>query len=645
MIVVVNRNTDYFGSDSGAAKLSLSASIEVPVELNEQETEQLPSFLHQLGIVESEDQGRGLVGSIGTRAASDILCSLWYLVPATKSQIADSLRDQYIRLGESEATIQSVAESAASTNYVAKRAYEFVTVSSSLNIGLPVEVLVRALKIDYQDWIDMCVLGRPLWGLLYDEESDDGDTIEYWTRNEVVTQVLLDLLNGGTGNAGQMRALGSLIEVCSDGSAVYRDFVTDVLVRSRRTLENGLTYRQGMELYALAEVALGSDDRTLEFHKGIWMQHKGTDRSSAYAQLNRALGLPQLSEAGQYAPDEHIHTSMAATVLEMIRDGDLDQFKGIAQIREHLKHATSPTFINPYSAHVTARMFFDIARNRSLASNEDLRAECLAQALSEIEKALQLIGSDGKSRIRDASSIEYLRELQSDILQFMPSEDELEQLAARLLETAENQVGYVALVRRAVAFASERNKGTDYNHANQWIERVELKVIEAGLEIDLEIVAARVDLMVRWRLQRTGGPVDWEKLQKDLDRLLSQPAYQESIVKNFLSAVVHFHLGDTTLSSAKFATLRRLNMARHTQRAMRAYYLNKEGQPLRVQFTLVRHSGRLYLESSDLGIDIPVNRTPRNIRPGDTTHAYIGFSLLGPTAVFDRPTNERMLLP
>ncbi|MES9973780.1 MAG: ATP-binding protein, partial [Candidatus Thiodiazotropha sp.] len=229
VVVVVTRNTDFFGVDSGTAHLSLSASFEVPIDLNDDETSKLPSFLHALNIVESIDEGNKLVGSIGTRAASDILCSLWYLVPATKSQIADSLRDQYMRLGESEATIQSVAENAASTSHVAKLAYEYVTACSSLNVGLPIEVLVRALQIDYQDWIDMCVEGRPLWGLLYDEVSDDGDTIEYWTRNEVVTHVLLDLLNGGTGNAGQLRALGSLIQVCNEPSPVYRNFITNIL--------------------------------------------------------------------------------------------------------------------------------------------------------------------------------------------------------------------------------------------------------------------------------------------------------------------------------------------------------------------------------------------------------------------------------
>lgn len=645
VLAIVSRNTDYFSGDSSGISIALSESIEVPVELDENETEALPNFLNNLGIVETQQQGVRLVGSIGTRAASDILCSLWYLVPDTKSQIANSLRDQYMRLGEAETTIQSVAETAASSSDVAKRAYEFVTVTSSLNIGLPLEVLVRALQIDYRDWIDMCVRGRPLWGLLYDEESDDGDTIEYWTRNEVVTQILLDLVNGGVGNAGQVRALGKLIEVCTDESPVYRDFVMAILVGCRRALETTLTYKQGLDLYSLAEKVLGSSDKTLEFHKGIWMQHKGTDLPSAYTQLKRALELPRLPEVGQVAPDEHIHTSMAATALEMIRDGSLDQSKGVEQIRDHIKHATSPTFFNPHSSHVAARMLFDIARSYALTNAEDLRAQCFSEALSEIERALQLIGAAGNARFRDADSIEYLRSLQREILEQMPGEEELRPIAEEMFNRLRSQVGFAALVRRAVAFASERNKGSDYNAAFQLIAGIIQTIRDAEQNVDLSIIAARVDLMVRWRIQRMGGPIDWALLNADLDQLLHDPSYQDSIMVHFLSAVACFHLDNTAGSSAKFSNLRRLALKRHTQRVIRAYYLNDEGQPRRVQFTFVRRSGRLYLESSQLGVDIPISQSPGSLRPGDTTHAYVGFCLLGPTAVFDRPTNSYMLMP
>lgn len=449
----------------------------------------------------------------------------------------------------------------------------------------------------------------------------------------------------GVGNAGQAHVLGKLISVCSESSAVYRDFVVDIMVRSRKRLEAVLTFRQGMELYTLAESALGVSDRTLEFHKGIWMQHKGTDLASAYSQMTRALSLPSLSEAGQNAPDEHIHTSMAATVLDMVRKGDIDQFKGIEQIREHLRHAASAKFINPHSAHVTARMLFDIAQSKALKDVDDLRLECFGQALAEIEKALQLIGADRKSKIRDTSSIEYLRTLQNEILEKMPSEQALRELAEEMFKTDNNQAGYAALVRRAVASASVRNKGTDYNAAFQLIANITSEIDKANEQIGLDIIASRVDLIVRWRLQRTGGPVDWKLLKEDLDKLLSQLVYQDSLIKNFLSAVVYFHLEDISRSTAKFANLRRIAIARHAQRTIRAYYLNKEGQPRRVQFTLVHRAGRFYLESPHIGIDIPINQMPGSLRPGDTTHAYIGFSLLGPTAVFERPAESHLLLP
>src|SRR6185312_4235252 len=109
-------------------------------------------MLQRLGVVKDPADANQELNRVPGRHARDILCSLWYLVPETRSQFSESLRDEYCRLGAVRGGLASMAQQIAIDSDVAKRAYEFVTVTSSLNLGVPVEVLVRALKIDYSEW-------------------------------------------------------------------------------------------------------------------------------------------------------------------------------------------------------------------------------------------------------------------------------------------------------------------------------------------------------------------------------------------------------------------------------------------------------------------------------------------------------------
>ncbi len=644
VIVFGCRNSDFFVGDIGLSSIPfVSSNFEVPYELDISETASLGKFLEKLGIVESEEKGQELVNNIPTVKAADILCSLWYLIPDTQSQIADSLRDQYIRLGSASGTIQAVAAVAADS---AKKAYEFVTVTSGLRIGLPTEVLVRALQIDYADWINLCVEGRPIWGLLYDEKNEESETIDFWTRNEVVTTVLLELVNGGVGHIGEYQVLKNLLQACNEQSSIYREFVLNVLVRLRSTLEQRFTYEQGIDLYEIAAHSLGAPDRVLEHHKGIWMQHKGGNLKKAYSQLQLALSTPEYPITERESHLEHIHTSMAATISQMIRSGEQDQTTGLIQIREHLQQATSPSFFNPYTAHVSAKLLFDLACDESLSGQDHLRVTCFDQALSEIEKTLQLLGTDSKRSHRYEKTINFLTDLQRKVLQAVPDADKLRVLADSIFKSNREQVGYAALVRLQLAEASARNKGTDYNRVSELIKEVSNVISDAGEILDPEILVTKIDLIVRWRLQNTKGSVDWNGMKSDLETLLGNPRYKDHLVKNFLLAVSCFHLDEIPTAHAIFEKLRRSQIARSIKRSVRAYLLGPEGFPRRLQFTLRRQYDRFYLESTELNTDIPLfSPPPLGKVAGDTIHAYIGFSMQGPNVILNRPQSDSLQLP
>ncbi|MEZ5397808.1 MAG: NACHT domain-containing protein, partial [Bryobacterales bacterium] len=358
------RNSDHVVDDFNNSFNTFipDADIEIPYELVEEEISQLSTMLVRIGAAKDKDSAVLEIQRIPSKHAKDILCSLWYLVPETRTQLSESLRDEYCRLGTAKDVIHDIARNASSQHGLfAHSAYEFVTVTSNLNIGLPVEVLVHALGINYSEWLDIVGRGRPLWGLLYDVEDERTETFLYFTRNEVVTKVLLDLVNGGVGHAGEMRILKRLLSSCKVGSLVYRTFVLDVLVRGRKKLAEVLTYEQGLELFDIAREALPHEDRVIEHHKGVWMHDVGHDDKNAYRQFEYALHTEIYPGTDRDAPKEHIYTSMAASLVKLIREGKQNAEDGAAQVREHLRQATRPRYFDFYTSHVSANLLFDLA--------------------------------------------------------------------------------------------------------------------------------------------------------------------------------------------------------------------------------------------------------------------------------------------
>ena len=405
------------------------------------------------------------VGRIPSRHAKDILCSLWYLVPETRTQLAESLRDEYCRLGSTTDAVSSIAVTA-NCGAVAHSAYEFVTVTSNLNIGLPVEVLVHALELNYSEWLDAVGHGQPLWGLLYDLVNDRSETVLYFTRNEVVTRVLLDLVNGGVGHAGELRILKRLLSACRAGSLVYRNFALEVLIRGRKKLAEVSTYEQGLELFDIAREALPHEDRVIE-RRGIWMQDVGRDDEEAYRQFERALLTDVYPGADRDAPKEHIHTSMAASLVKLIRAGKQDPDGGTAQVREHLRHATSPRFFNSYTSHVSAGLLFDLAKIDPAGLESASAFSNLVEAFHEIEKARQLVGSQGQRFYKNRTNVEMMADLEKRILGSIPTISKLKELALAMFSSTRSQAGFEVCARRMLVEASETSKGkTSMRSAN-----------------------------------------------------------------------------------------------------------------------------------------------------------------------------------
>lgn len=639
------RNSDFFSWEHSTLPLGsgVTSDYEVPFALDDDEWRGLSVMLQKIGAVKDQTEADREMGLVPRRNASDILCSLWYLIPETRSQLTDSLRDEYCRLGNVPESLASAAQAIAADSDTARRAYEFVTVTSNLDIGLPIEVLVRALGINYGEWMEMIVDGKPLWGLLYDEQDSENGNIVFRTRNEIVTRVLLDLVNGGVGHVGEYRVFCELLRACDGGSAVYRNFVLEVLVRNRSKLQRILSYEQGIELFDIARNALAYDDRLLEHHKGIWIEDVGRDTRAAYSQLEKALRTEVYPSAERDAPLEHIHTSMASSIVKMVKTGQQDRAIGFQLVRDHLRQASSPTFFNAHTAHVSANLLFELSQQNGRSAPDEIAMASISDALQEIERAFQLIGAHGRNYFRHEKSIAMLSDLQSKIIRSVLDLPSMKALAQKMFDETGNQVGFEVVARRLLVEASEGDKGHAYNAVNDYIAACAEQVESREARLSVELMVARVDLIIRWRIQRFLS-VQWDDFISDVRKTLEHLRYRDDAIKRFYYAIGLFHLNHVTEANAIFASLRRLQLSA-SPREIRCYYLGEKGDAQRMQGVIERKHNYAYMFVTELQLSVPMRSPTAGGGSGSVVHAYIAFALNGPTAVLDKPGASDIGLP
>ena len=635
------RNSEYFSFNGGIPSSSVSSSttFEVPNTLSESEFLSLKELLVNVGAAATTDEVESLIRQTNTRDTRDILCSLWYLVPDTRNRLASSLKDEYHRLDIAGNYVECFAQEAKDIGKMAQHAYEFVCVCSRFNIGLPLEVLVSALEINYEDFIDLTVNGQALWGLLYDDIDEERQTTIYRTRNEVVTKILLQLVNGGVGNAGEYRVLKILLSKASDAGLIFREFAIEILIRSTKELESSFTYEQGLELFDTALNAMEYKDKTIAHHRAKWISKVGKDHKKAYEELNKALEYDQLP-GSRPEHDEHIHTSMAAAVVGLVRKGYQTPASGLELVEEHIQKASNPRIYSSHTGHISANLLFEMSQQEGTDFRNQVTLSSLTQSLNQIEKSLQALGPSAKRSARSLKSRELLLELKQKVLSSIKDDIELEEYARTLFNESGSQLGFELLIRNLFSKATTTNKGKDFNKASTKLDEI-FELLESKKEdISLELVSSRADIAVRWKLAKPSGEVDWETLHDDLKVLISSDKYREDIIKLFYYGVSLFHLKDYDSSNAIFQKLERVTAMGIDKVEIRALAIGTEGFPKRYQCSIKRSHGRNYAFVSEVGMEVRLKGKGREI----VNHVYIGFCLKGPRALTNKPDEDMVLM-
>ncbi len=366
ILLISVRSSDWLTHPHDDLLGSFTVSLETHVseDLDDDEWRRFPSYLVSLGIASTLQAATIQVQTVHSRSSRDTLSMLYWLLPSSRKQIAASIRDEYFRLGDRAAFTSVIIGRINQTSQLLKRAYEMVAVSNRFQCALPLEVLHSALGVAWQEWIDATAGPNAKWGLLYEERNAQNDIISYRTRNSVVTDLLIEIINGGKlGHSGEVHIMSQLLAACDSSNAPYRDVCVRVLV-PWRNLER-LDYLEGLQLYDAALTTLPLPEKTLLHHKGLWTKNVGKDPILAERILGEALKAPAYPYATRTEADEHIHTSIAANILDAIDSGKETAESGRARLLFHLSKASSEQFFNTNAIHVRANLMLRLIQRIS----------------------------------------------------------------------------------------------------------------------------------------------------------------------------------------------------------------------------------------------------------------------------------------
>jgi hypothetical protein len=613
--------------------LPLIMQVEMPDELDEAEWAALPDYLVTLGVAADRSEAEKSVGGVQSHSARDTLSMLYWLLPETRAGIGSSIRDEYYRLGDVAGLAKVILGTVNQGTAILKSAYEMVAVADHYRASIPMEVLVSALRVPYAEWVDATKQDSAAWGLFYCEESEDRQ-IYYRTRNSIVTRLIVEAINGGTlGRTGELRVMSQLLRACtSSGSPVYREFCVRVLVPQEK-LEH-LEYDEGLQLYDEAIEALPHADKTLVHHKGLWVKNKGHDAVLATQILEQALSTPVFPYAQRGEADGHIHTSIAAAILDGLNEGKEKLDEGKAKILDHLSKARSKDFFNPRAVHVQANLIAHLVDKVEQSGSPDYIA-MINQALADVDHTLILLRGHAARSGQPVSDIKMLEQIRDVVILKTNSLEDVKQDAERCWSEFGSQEGFVLVARKLLAVAQEKNKKFDV--AYSYCARVMERIAAAGASPSIPLYAVTAQIFYLWRVRRQTysgtGTIDWDVL-RDLCHpvVSSSPLKQDPLFKQ-IYALSLAHLGRWQESNALYAQLRQIGIPPHVLWIPRDFLLNEMGGVRTVQGVIRNGNNRDYFYAEDLSTDFYLDRKGRWPRAGEIAHGAIQFSFGGPSVV------------
>lgn len=621
-------------SDISAHSANLADFI-IPDSFSQNEKESFAEYLCELEIAESKEDAKRMLRAEGTRYAKDVLCNLWYALPQTKAVLESSVSGEYDRLANVEGYIDAFVNAGGTESKersIARRAYEMVTVCSGFgNIGLPVEVLVNSLEISYEEWAQLCVEGKPIWGLIYDEECPDISSWVYLTRNDVVTRIMLKHLNkDSASHVAEFRILLKLISAANSGREPYRTFIHDVLITNRSNIESKFSLDQAMELYDTALEVFPRKFGSLEHHRSLCKKNMGGNSLEVYDELEGLLS--RSYEEDDIDSPENIHTSAAAAMYQSWKDNLITAKEASDHIFRHTAGALNIAPHSLHAIHTQANALLKMA-SRSLGEEKSAAMQSVNRAAYLAERSLMSLPEDPSTE-KDVKDWKLFSELRNEYLAVYPDKDSARTELFKAYEDTKDQLFLAMIARMDLGLAISQNKGRLFKKSEATLDTIFQKISAEGDTVLDDILICRVQLNYYWRIRNQSAPVYWEQFGEDLASIRSNKRYKGDPIWDFLFAVAKFHLGEYPVAEQVFSHLRSKQFEAKFRSLTRCYYMGNGSTPARLEGTISEGAkGQLYMYCASLGTDMKVRSGAFRRNKDEIKVFNIEFSIQGSLAV------------
>jgi hypothetical protein len=553
------------------------------------------------------------------------------------AHIISSVRDEYFRLGDVAGLKHVVIGTEAHSTQLLRDAYEMVAVADNHRVPLPVEVLVSALGVGYGVWLQATSGNKSVWGLLYPDDSPDGGTY-YRTRNSIITRMLIETINGGQFIHGaELQILTKLLSAGRGKTTpIYREFCVRLLVPHAK-LEM-FSFSEGLQLYDAALGSLRHPDRTLLHHKALWVKNFGNNPLEAEQILTQVLNTPSYPYTDRQEAPEHIHTSLAATILDGIEKNVIPLDEGRQKVYEHLAKSRSAEFFNPNSVHVHANLALRLIKAIEPEKTSDSYIVANT-AVADIDRTILMLQNPLSRSGSAAGHMEMLGEVRGKIYTAIESVGNLEETAMQLWESYQSQDGFVLVARKLLDDARAKNKGTAYRKAYDYCLKARRLIDESGTAISTDLSEVQMQIYYYWYICRsiaspqTGITIEWSLLEKYVVETLHNPDCSRNPLYRFIHALSLAHLDNWAAANALFTKLRHSGLSPDVLWKPRLVFLNPSGGPRRLQGVVRDGVGRKILHVVDLQSEFPCDKKGDWPRDGETAFAYLQFSFGGATAL------------
>jgi hypothetical protein len=607
---------------------------------DDDEWKRLPQFLVDLGIYPNHATASSECERLDLKRSRDTLSTLYLLLPHTRSSIEASIRGEYLNLGDLAGFRRVIIGTHEHSTQFLQDAFSMVAVADFHGIPLPVEVLVSALNTDYETWLDAAHSGEPAWGFLYGIDLEDGGAY-YGTRNEFVTEVLLEVINGSIQNhGGEFSVLLQLINACAGrATPVYREFCERVLVPSDRPQLRKLSCKEGTQLYDAALAALTHPDRSIKHHRGLWIKNQCRNATAALAALEDALHTPSYPYTHRGEAPEHIHNSIAATLIDAINRGEMTLEEGREQIFEHLSQARSAVFFNSRAAHVHANAALMILPKIVDVSRVDT-LRVLGNALADIDMSIMVLENPISHRARDITSIQALNEARDRLFGAVSNIPDLREEAATAWDDYKSQDGFIVEAAKLLSVARASNRRKHFSRAYDYCLQARRQIEAANLPVSTRLAEIQLQTYWTWRVDRhvmsaSEERIQWEVIKDLVIDVLRGAHMQKNPLYSFMAAVAAAHLGDWVSANRVFSELRNSSLPNYEVWRPRALLLHEGGGKRQVQGTIRENVDRKFFYAEELKQDFQCDKRNRWNDDGEIDFAYIQFAFGGARAVID----------